>query len=103
MDHTPPALEELIPEIVAAIPAGRVMSYSQVAAHAGSRAARAVGKFMAHSDGSLPWWRVIRADGTVHESLAAAALEHYRAEGTALRWGPSGFRVARAAFVDAED
>lgn len=97
-----PNLEELIPEIVLAIPEGRVLSYGQVAAIAGSRAARAVGKFMAHSDGSLPWWRVVRADGTIPEPLAPIALEHYRAEGTPLRWGTEHYRVAREAFAPEE-
>lgn len=60
----------------------------------GSRAPRAVGWVMAHSEG-LPWWRVVRASGEVVPELAAAALDHYRDEGTPLRWAAdqSTFRV----------
>lgn len=80
--------------VVEAIPSGRVMTYGDVAAAIGSRAARAVGQAMAYYGSDLPWWRVIRASGhpaVDHESLA---LEHFRAEGTPVKWSASGsFRV----------
>ena len=53
-------------QIVAAIPAGRVASYGQVARQAGHpRHARFVGRLMGRlPEGSaLPWHRVIRGDG----------------------------------------
>lgn len=81
-------------EVVAAIPAGRVMSYSDVAAALGSRAARGVGQVMAYAGGDLPWWRVVKASGHPATDHEARALEYYRAEGTPLRWNASGvFRV----------
>ncbi|MBZ2189701.1 MGMT family protein [Alcanivorax sp. JB21] len=52
--------------IVASIPAGRVCAYGRVAALAGyPRHARHVGKLMARlpAGSSLPWYRVVRADG----------------------------------------
>lgn len=55
-------------KIIAAIPRGRVMSYGQVAAVAGSpRAARQVGGILRHYDGddSLPWWRVVNNAGHI--------------------------------------
>ncbi|WP_353987344.1 MGMT family protein [Ruicaihuangia caeni] len=71
-------------EIVAAIPAGRVMSYGDIAAALGSNAARRVGQIMAwHGDG-LPWWRVVRASGEPPACHEGEALEHYLAEGTPL-------------------
>ena len=80
--------------VVEAIPSGRVMTYGDVAAAIGSRAARAVGQTMAYYGSDLPWWRVIRASGhpaVGHESLA---LEHFRAEGTPVKLSASGsFRV----------
>jgi methylated-DNA-protein-cysteine methyltransferase related protein len=54
--------------IIAAIPRGKVMSYGQVAAAAGSpRAARQVGGILRHYDGndSLPWWRVVNSAGHI--------------------------------------
>jgi alkylated DNA nucleotide flippase Atl1 len=88
-------------EIVASIPEGRVMTYGDVAAAMGSRAARAVGSVMAHYGGDLPWWRVIRASGHPAVHHEARALQHYRAEGTPLKWANGVFRVdLRAARFD---
>lgn len=81
-------------EIVASIPSGRVMSYGDVAAAMGSRAARAVGSVMAHYGSDVPWWRVVRASGHPAIDHEARALEHYRAEGTPLKWSRDGmYRV----------
>lgn len=71
--------------VVAEIPRGRVMTYGDVAAELGSRGARAVGRVMATEGSSVPWWRVVRADGRPPSGHERAALEHYRAEGTPLR------------------
>lgn len=90
-------------EVVASIPEGRVMSYSDVAAAIGSRAARGVGQVMAYYGSEMAWWRVVRASGHPPIDHEARALEHYRAEGTPLRWARDGssFRVdmASARFV----
>jgi len=83
--------------VVADIPAGRVMAYGDVAAALGSRAARAVGQAMAYYGSDVPWWRVVRASGHPAVDHESRALEYYRAEGTPLRWSPSGvFRVDMA-------
>ena len=80
--------------VVESIPPGRVMTYSDVAAAIGSRAARGVGSEMAHYGSELPWWRVIRASGHPALDHEAAALEHFRAEGTPLAiTGSGGYRV----------
>lgn len=80
-------------EVVADIPPAHVMSYGEVAAALGSRAARAVGAVMARYGSDVPWWRVIRASGHAPEGHEAEALEHYRAEGTPLRWSHDSYRV----------
>ena len=81
-------------EVVASIPSGSAMSYSDVAAALGSRAARAVGTVMAHYGSEVPWWRVVRASGHPPIDHEARALEHYRAEGTPLTWSKAGvYRV----------
>ncbi len=70
------------------------MTYGDVAAAIGSRAARAVGSVMTHYGSELPWWRVIRASGHPALDHEAAALEHFRAEGTPLSRAASGsYRV----------
>jgi len=86
-------------EVVAAIPPGRAMSYGDVAAAIGSRAARGVGQVMAYYGGDVPWWRVVRASGHPAIDHEARALEYYRAEGTPLLWSRdrSAFRVDLAA------
>jgi alkylated DNA nucleotide flippase Atl1 len=80
--------------VVEEIPAGRVMSYGDVAAAIGSRAARGVGQVMAYYGSDVPWWRVVRASGHPAHDHEARALEYYRAESTPLTWSASGvFRV----------
>ena len=60
----PDTFEDAVHRVVAAVPAGQVVTYGEVAAEAGRPgAARAVGRIMAGSDGALPWWRVVAADG----------------------------------------
>ena len=87
--------------VVEAVPPGHVMTYGGVAAAVGSRSSRGVGRVMAHAGSELPWWRVVRASGLAPQGHEQRALEHYRAEGTPLRWARSGtFRVdlARASW-----
>lgn len=82
-------------DVVESIPVGHVMSYGDVAAAIGSRAARGVGQVMAYAGGEVPWWRVVRASGHPAVDHERRALEHYRAESTPLRWSRDGtvFRV----------
>ncbi|MCU1424014.1 MAG: DNA-binding protein [Microbacteriaceae bacterium] len=80
-------------EVVDAIPEGRVMTYGDVAAALGSRAARAVGSAMAHYGSDAPWWRVIRASGHPAVDHETEALQYYRAENTPLQWSNDVFRV----------
>ena len=87
---------EAVLEIVAAIPPGGVMTYGDVAATLGSRAARVVGQTMAQFGADAPWWRVIRAGGLPPIGHEARALVHYRAEQTPLKPGAepaTGYRV----------
>lgn len=80
-------------EVVESIPPGRVMTYGDVAAAVGSRAARGVGSVMAHYGAGLPWWRVIRASGHPAIDHEAEALERFRAEGTPLAHAAGSYRV----------
>lgn len=84
---------ERVLQLVESIPPGRVMPYGEVAAALGSRASRAVGQVMAHYGAEVAWWRVIRASGHPPLDHEQQALEYYRAEGTPLVWGASGYRV----------
>ena len=80
-------------DVVESIPPGMVMTYGDVAAAIGSRAARAVGTVMSHYGSVVAWWRVIRASGHPAVGHESRALEYYRAESTPLKWGNGVFRV----------
>src|SRR5690606_3337935 len=59
---------------VRAVPVGGVATYGEIAEEAGRPgAARAVGNVLKHADDpTLPWWRIIRADGTVPKGAEQA-------------------------------
>lgn len=79
-------------DIVERVPPGRATTYGLVAeavrALTGRGSARQVGTLMATQGAAVPWWRVVRADGTLPEHLRDRATEHYTAESTPVR--PSG-------------
>jgi alkylated DNA nucleotide flippase Atl1 len=97
---------EQVLDVVVQIPAGRVMTYGEVAWTFGRPGARAVGMVMRYHGSGVAWWRVLRAGGhppTGHESEARA---HYEEEGTPLLPAdtPAGYRVdlARATWSPAD-
>lgn len=92
-DHDQPDFVDHVLEIVRAIPSGRVMTYGDVAAALGSRAARAVGQIMARYGSDVPWWRVIRASGHPPVGHEQRALTFYRTEGTPLKGSGDDYRV----------
>ncbi|GIV11030.1 MAG: hypothetical protein KatS3mg020_0521 [Fimbriimonadales bacterium] len=52
--------------LVRRIPAGKVMSYGQVAEHCPPLTARQVGRIMASAlEDDIPWWRVVGSDGSL--------------------------------------
>ncbi len=76
------SFEDAVHAVVAAVPAGEVVTYGEVAAEAGRPgAARAVGRIMGTSDGALPWWRVVAADGRLVPGHEAEHRRRLRAEG----------------------
>jgi alkylated DNA nucleotide flippase Atl1 len=79
---------ERVREVIAAIPAGSVLAYGDVAAQAGIPGrARLVGRILAEDGQDLPWHRVLRADGTPTPRLATEQLSRLRAEGVLARDG----------------
>lgn len=79
------AYVERVLSIVEAVPWGRVTTFGLVAAAVGRGGPRGVGRVMALYGGPVPWWRVVRADGSLPEVHQRNALGHYREEGTPLR------------------
>ncbi|MFB0835585.1 MGMT family protein [Arthrobacter halodurans] len=87
---------------------GSVLSYGDVAELLDAGGPRQVGAAMSRSgvaggrgadggpgSGVVPWWRVIRANGTLPDPLAAEAQEHWAAEATPLRGGRVDMARAR--------
>jgi alkylated DNA nucleotide flippase Atl1 len=84
-ERLPTPFAEAVLDLVQQIPAGRVMTYGDVAAALGAGGPRAVGTVMARFGGGVPWHRVIRADGLPPVGHESEALRRYRAEGTPMR------------------
>jgi methylated-DNA-protein-cysteine methyltransferase-like protein len=80
---------------VESIPAGRVMTYGDVAEYVGSRAPRMVGRVLALDGGSVPWHRVLRADGTCAVHLQGEQRQLLIAEGVRFSNGRVDLRKYR--------
>ena len=78
---------EQVLQFVERVPRGRVTTYGAIADHVGG-GPRQVGSVMARHGGPVPWWRVVRADGSLPPSHQDEARQAYLEEGTPLR--PSG-------------
>ncbi len=76
---------EAVLQIVEQIPAGRATTYGAIADHVGHGGPRQVGRVLALEGGGVPWWRVVRADGSLPASHQGEAIAHYRSEGTPVR------------------
>lgn len=76
---------EAVLAIVEQVPRGRVTTYGAIADALGRFGARRVGNVMATHGGSVPWWRVVRADGSLPPSHQDEARQTYLEEGTPLR------------------
>jgi methylated-DNA-protein-cysteine methyltransferase related protein len=88
--------DELAGRILAcieSIPPGRVMTYGDVAEYAGAASPRIVGRVLALDDGSVPWHRVLRANGSLAEHLYTEQRQRLLAEGVRFK----GDRVDLAA------
>ncbi|NMT64766.1 MGMT family protein [Marinobacter orientalis] len=75
---TEPTKDQKIWQVVAAIPAGRVASYGQVAHMAGlGRQARYIGRALGKlpEGHAIPWYRVIRSDGRIAFPIGSEAFE----------------------------
>ena len=101
-----PALAYL--DVVADLAPGEVVSYGDVAERAGRPgAARAAGSVLARSMGSVPWWRVVYADGRLpvcgpEEQTSRLRAEGVDVDGGRVRCSPAGRFARRRDVVDWE-
>ena len=86
---------EAVLALVERIPRGRVTTYGAIGDVVGI-GPRLVGNVMAGYGGPVPWWRVVRADGSLPPSHDDEARAAYLDEGTPLR--PGGRVDLRTAF-----
>lgn len=82
---------EAVLQRVEQVPRGRVTTYGAVAdvlheAYGGGP--RQVARVMAAGAAGVPWWRCVRADGTLPDRLLDEARQAWLEEGTPLR--PTG-------------
>jgi alkylated DNA nucleotide flippase Atl1 len=83
---------EAVLEFVERVPAGRVVTYGLIADHlqhsAGfSGGARQVGRVMSLEGAAVPWWRVVRANGTLPPHLMVDAQKEWSEEKTPVKRG----------------
>ncbi len=79
MQEVGDGFKERVYEIVAQIPRGRVMTYGQIAALAGSpRAARQVGQVAHWGPMDLPWQRVVNKTGGLAGGYTTGGRESHR-------------------------
>lgn len=81
--------------LVEQIPPGRVTTYALLAEAVGRGGPRQVGRVLATYGGPVPWWRVVRADGSLPDSHQHDALARYRQEATPLRGAVTDARKLR--------
>ncbi|WP_375484025.1 MGMT family protein [uncultured Mycobacterium sp.] len=89
---------ERVRALVAAIPAGRVATYGDIASAAELSSPRIVGWIMRTDSADLPWHRVITASGRPARHLATRQLELLRAEGVLAVDGRVALEEARHRF-----
>ena len=87
---------ERVLSLVERIPPGRVLSYGRIAGILDEGGPRQVGAVMAYDGGGVPWWRVVRADGSLPPSHIGRAQEHYRVEKTPMRAGGAAVDIRQA-------
>lgn len=88
------AFVERVLVLVESVPRGRVTTYGAIADVVGS-GPRLIGHVLARHGAGVPWWRVVRADGSLPPSHQDEARRHYAGEGTPLR------RSGRAVDIEA--
>jgi methylated-DNA-protein-cysteine methyltransferase-like protein len=95
-------LIERVLSVIEQIPPGKVLTYGDVAELASAPTPRHVGQVLLRHGDAVPWWRVLRVDGTPAPHLRERQLQRLRDEGAPVlpngeavdlrrcRWRPDG-------------
>lgn len=88
----PDDVDEAVFDVVEQVPPGRVTTYGAIGALLGI-GPRRVARALSSGGGAVPWWRVLRADGTVAEPVRVRQLELLASEGVPVRDGRIDLRA----------
>ena len=94
---------EAVLALVEQVPRGRVTTYGAIADalfDAFGGGPRQVGSVMARHGGPVPWWRVVRSDGSLPPTHQGEARQCYLEEGTPMRRS-GAVDLARALWLPA--
>ena len=87
MGGTPSAYAAEVLDIVAQIPAGKVLTYGDVAELIGRGSGRAVGAAMSRHGHEVAWHRVVLSSGHPNPAGPVEALRRLQADGTPIAVG----------------
>ena len=79
-------VDEAVFDVVERIPPGRVSSYGAIGRLVGV-GPRRVARALSSGGGAVPWYRVLRADGSAAEPVRVHQLELLAGEGVPIRNG----------------
>ncbi len=82
----PADVDEAVFDVVERIPQGRVSTYGAIGELIGI-GPRRVARALSSGGGAVPWYRVVRADGSVAEPVRVRQLELLASEGVPMRDG----------------
>jgi alkylated DNA nucleotide flippase Atl1 len=86
VSQDPVDVDEAVFDVVERIPPGRVSTYGAIGRLIGI-GPRRVARALSSGGGSVPWYRVVRADGTAAEPVRVEQLALLAAEGVPVRDG----------------
>ncbi len=75
---------EAVLQVAERVPTGRATTFGAIADAVGT-GPRQVCAVMSRDGGAVPWWRVVRADGSLPAHLHIEASRRYSEEGTPMR------------------
>jgi alkylated DNA nucleotide flippase Atl1 len=79
-------VDEAVFDVVERVPPGRVSTYGAIGRLIGI-GPRRVARALSSGGGAVPWYRVVRADGTAAEPVRVEQLARLAAEGVPMRNG----------------
>lgn len=89
----PADVDEAVFDAVEAIPTGRVSTYGAIGRLVGVGPRRVARALSSGGGGAVPWYRVLRADGTAAEPVRVRQLELLAGEGVPMRDGRVDLRA----------